>query len=485
MMNYKTMGRILAQIFALEALFMLPPLVLSICDGAGAAVLGFGCTAGIVLAAGAALWLLCRRASAKFYARDGLVCVGLVWIFISLTGCLPFVISGEIPHFVDAFFETVSGFTTTGASILTNVEAMSRGMLYWRSFTHWLGGMGVLVFLLAVAPSGKGQGGFTLHLLRAESPGPIVGKLVPTMRQTATILYLIYILLTVLNIVFLLAGGMNWFDTLCIAFGTAGTGGFAVRADGLASYSPYLQTVCTVFMLLFGVNFNCYYAMMMRDTRSLMRNEEIRVYLGLFFGASLAIACNIQGMYRGFGAAFHHSAFQVASVMTTTGFATTDFNLWPGFSKMVLLLLMCVGACAGSTGGGLKCARLLLLAKSLRRSIRQLLHPQRVQTVRMDGQSIDEKIVRDTGIYLIAYAALMALSLLLISIDNFSVESNVSAVVSCLNNIGPGLDQIGPMSSYAAFSPFSKLVLIFDMLAGRLEIFPILILLSRRTWCGR
>ena len=480
-MNYKIMGRFVAQILTIEGVFMLPALCICAYCQEWNALKAFLCTLGLIALVSLALFLLCRGASNALNAREGLVCVGMSWIILSLFGCLPFFFSREIPNFWDALFEIVSGFTTTGASIVDNVEVMSRGILYWRSFSHWLGGMGVLVFLLAVNPGSKGSG-FTMHLLRAESPGPDVGKLVPKMRQTAAILYLIYIGLTALNTVFLLLGGMPVFDAVCTAFGTAGTGGFGVKADSLAGYSPYLQNVTTVFMLLFGVNFSCYYLILLRQFRSIFRDEELRTYFGIVIGAIVLIVLNLKGFYGSLEETIRHAAFQVASIMTTTGFATTDFDLWPSFSRMLLLGLMIVGACAGSTGGGMKVARILLLLKSLRRNIRKVLHPNSVQVIRNNGSVVDEKVVENTNAYLAAYVVIMAASVILISLDGFSPTTNISAVFACLNNIGPGLEAVGPTCNFAGFGVFSKLVLIVDMLAGRLEIFPILVLFSGRTW---
>ncbi|MGN1000252.1 MAG: TrkH family potassium uptake protein [Faecousia sp.] len=480
-MNYKIMGRFVAQILTIEGVFMLPALCICAYCQEWNALRAFLCTLGLIVLVACALFLLCRGASNALNAREGLVCVGLSWIILSLFGCLPFYFSREIPGFLDALFEIVSGFTTTGASIVDNVEVMSRGILYWRSFSHWLGGMGVLVFLLAVNPGSKGSG-FTMHLLRAESPGPDVGKLVPKMRQTAAILYLIYVGLTALNTIFLLLGGMPVFDAVCTAFGTAGTGGFGVKADSLAGYSPYLQNVTTVFMLLFGVNFSCYYLILLRQFKSVFRDEELRTYFGIVIGAIVLITLNLRGFYGSLGETIRHAAFQVASIMTTTGFATTDFDLWPSFSRMLLLGLMIVGACAGSTGGGMKVARILLLLKSLRRNIRKVLHPNSVQVIRNNGSVVDEKIIENTNAYLAAYMIIMVASVILISLDGFPPTTNISAVFACLNNIGPGLEAVGPTCNFAGFGVFSKLVLIVDMLAGRLEIFPILVLFSRHTW---
>jgi len=481
-MNFKMIGKFLAQIIGIEAVFMLPALCISIACQEWPAVQGFLVTLVVMVILGGFLYLLCRKADRLFGAREGFVCVRFSWIVLSLLGCLPFWVSGEIPQFVDALFEIVSGFTTTGASILPSVESMSKGLLYWRSFSHWLGGMGVLVFLLAISSGSGRDKGFTMHLLRAESPGPDVGKLVPRMKQTATILYAIYIGITILNVVFLLIGGMPLFDAVCTAFGTAGTGGFGIRNDSIASYSPYIQNVCTVFMFLFGVNFSCYYLLLLGRFKSVFKDEELRLYFAIVVVCVTLIVPNIRHLYSSLGETVRHAAFQVSSIMTTTGFATTDFDLWPGFSKSILLILMVVGACAGSTGGGLKVARILLLFKSLRRNIRRLLNPQKVLVVHNNGKTVDEKILDNANAYLGAYVIIVIMSFLIISLDGFSTGTNVSAVLACFNNIGPGLEAVGPTCNYSAYSVFSKLVLIVDMLAGRLEIFPMLVLLSRSTW---
>ena len=482
-MNYKMMGRFLAQILGIEGVFMVPALCISLYCGDAMAVHGFVCTLLIIAGLVAVLALICRGAPSAFHAKEGMVCVGLSWIVLSAVGCLPFYISEEIPSYVDSFFEIVSGFTTTGASILTNVEALSRGIMYWRSFSHWLGGMGVLVFLLAFTGE-KGQG-FTMHLLRAESPGPSVGKLVPKMRKTAAILYIIYIVLTIINIVLLVLGDMPLFDAVCTAFGTAGTGGFGIKNDSLGSYSPYLQNVTTVFMILFGVNFSCYYLLLIRQWKNVFKDEELRLYLGIILGSILLITLNLQGYYDTLGETVRHAAFQVGSIITTTGYATTDFDLWPSFSKTILLCLMVVGASAGSTGGGLKVARVLLLFKGLRRNIRQMLNPRKVELVRNNGEVVDEKILDNTNAYLAAYVIILFVVFAVISLDGFSTGTNFSAVLCTFNNIGPGLEAVGPTCNFSQFSDLSKIVLSWAMLAGRLEIFPILVLFSRNTWKRR
>ena len=482
-MNYKMMGKFIGRILMVEAVFMVPAMLISLWEREFGAVIAFMWSLGaILLAAGGLLWMG-RGSQKRFYAKEGLACVGLSWIAMSLLGCLPFFLSGVMPNYIDALFEIVSGFTTTGASILPAVEDVPKGILYWRSFSHWLGGMGVLVFLLAISSSGGN--GFTMHLLRAESPGPNVGKLVPKMKKTATILYLIYILLTVLDVIFLLLGDMPLFEAVCTAFGTVGTGGFGVKNDSIAGYSPYIQNVCTVFMLLCGVNFSCYYLLLLRQVKSVFRDEELRLYLGAVLGSVLLIVWNLRGFYDTLGETVRHAAFQVVTIITTTGFATTDYELWPGLSKAILLCLMILGASAGSTGGGFKCGRALLVAKSLHRSVRQVVHPQKVEVVRLNGHAVDEKVLQNVNAYLAAYVIVTILSFLLVSLDGFSITTNLSAVFACFNNIGPGFEAVGPTCNYAAYSDFSKLVLTWDMLAGRLEIFPILILATRSTWRHR
>ena len=402
-MNYKVMGRFISKILAVEAVFMIPAMLISVFDKEYKAFISFVLSILIIMAVSALLFVLGRKAKQRFFVKEGLACVGLSWIAISLLGCLPFYISGEIPHFIDALFEMVSGFTTTGSSILPEVETMSRGMLYWRSFSHWLGGMGVLVFLLAVTPANGRSNRFTLHLLRAESPGPNVEKLAPRMRDTAMILYMLYMALTVMNVIFLLLGGISLFDSVCTAFGTAGTGGFGIKNDSMAGYSPYIQNVCTIFMLLFGVNFSCYYLLLLRRFKTVLKDGELRLYLGLVVASITAITINIYHMFGSIGEALHHAAFTVASIITTTGFATVDFDKWPEFSKSIIVVLMMIGACAGSTGGGFKCGRLLLLLKSIRRGIRKTLNPNKVEVIRNNGNAVNEKVISGINIYVATY----------------------------------------------------------------------------------
>jgi trk system potassium uptake protein TrkH len=481
-MNYKMIGRILSIIIAIESLFMLPGMMFNVIDGEQNSAAAFAITIAAMLVIAGIIYALCRNAESGFYASEGFVCVGISWIVMSILGCMPFFISGEIPHFIDAFFEMVSGFTTTGASILENVEVMSRGMLYWRSFSHWLGGMGMLVFIMAVVPLTGKNNGFTMHLLRAESPGPSVGKLVPRMRQTAMLLYGIYIFLTVVDFACLMIAGMPAFDAMCASFGTAGTGGFGIKADSFASYTPAMQNITTVFMLLFGTNFSIFYMIIIKKFKSVLYDEELRLYLGMFVLSTVIIAINVRGYYASAGETIRHAAFQVSTVMTTTGFATTDFDIWPSLSKAILLCIMISGACAGSTGGGIKCARVLLYFKSLVRNVKQSLHPNKVEIVRVNRTPVSEQVLKNADAYLAAYCIIVVVSFIIISIDGFSIETNISAVLACFNNIGPGFDIVGPTCNYASYSDLSKIVLSIDMLAGRLEIFPILALLSRSTW---
>lgn len=480
--NYRKIASIIGPILVIEALFMIPAWGISAAlkeTNAASAILK---SQFIILAAAGVFYLISRNARDGFYAKEGLVTTGFAWIIMSALGCLPFYISREIPSYVDCMFEMVSGFTTTGSSILTNVEGLSKGLIYWRSFSHWVGGMGVLVFLLAVVPlSGKNEG-FTLHILRAESPGPSVGKMVPRMKQTASILYLIYIALTVLDVAFLLAGGMPLFDAVCTAYGTAGTGGFGSKNDSMASYSPYLQGVTTTFMFIFGVNFSCYYLLLLNRVKDVFKDEELRMYLIIIAVCVTCITLNIRSLFPTAGAAIHNAFFAVATVMSTSGFAINDFNLWPAFSKAVLLFLMFCGACAGSTGGGIKVSRILMMWKSLKRNFHQNTHPSEVRRVRVNGQVVDEKVMNNVNAYLIAYVMIVFLSFLIISLDGFDVETNFSAIMATFNNIGPGLGMVGPAGNFSAFSPLSKIVMIFDMLAGRLEIYPMLVLLSKSTW---
>ncbi len=476
-MNYSMIFFILGWIFNIEAAFMVLPGITAIIyqEKNGLAFL-----ATMVLCLVIGIPLTRKKPDNKvFHAKEGAVTVALSWIVLSMAGAFPFVISGSIPHPVDAMFETVSGFTTTGASILSDVEALSHCMLLWRSFTHWIGGMGVLVFILCLLPL---TGGYHMNLMKAESPGPSVSKLVPKVQTTAKILYTIYLMLTVAQVIFLLIGRMPFFDAICLTFGTAGTGGFGVRNDSIASYSTYNQVVITVFMILFGVNFNVYYLLLTKKVMQAARSEEVRYYLGIIAAAIIAIAINTRGMFTSFGRAFQQAAFQVGSIITTTGYATTDFNVWPVFSKTILVMLMFVGACAGSTGGGIKVSRLMILCKSARKELQLYLHPNAVKKIKMDDKPIPHEVVRATNMFLFVYILIFSISLLIVSLDNFDLVSNFTAIAATLNNIGPGLGAVGPTGNFGSYSYVSKIVMIFDMLAGRLEVFPLLLLFKRDTW---
>ena len=484
-MNVKNISRTVGLILLITGIFQIFPLLIAVIDHEPRNILAYIESLCLILLVGSALLLFSRGGNRMFSAQEGFAATGLSWIFMSAFGALPFFLSGQIPSYVDAFFEMVSGFTTTGASILTDVEALSRCNLFWRSFSHWLGGMGVLVFLLAVVPGARKNGGTGIYLMRAESPGPSVDKLTPHLRQTAMILYGIYILLTALCIVCLLLGGMPVFDSFCIAFGTAGTGGFAIKHSSMGGYSYFLQTVVTVFMFLFGVNFSLYYMLLLRKFKAVFKNEELRLYFGIAAGSIVLIAINISRMYNTVYESVHHAAFQVVSIMTTTGYGTVDFEQWPAFSKAILLSLMFIGASAGSTGGGLKVSRVLLLMKSIRRTIRKALHPRRVQPVYMDGRAVSEEVCDNVNAYLAIYCVILVLSFAIISVDGFSIGTNFSAVASCFNNIGPGFELVGATQNFSIYSDLSKIILSLDMLLGRLEIFPLLLLLSPDTWSRR
>lgn len=483
-MNYKLIGHIMSPLLLLEAIFMIPAIFISLYYNEILSIKALIETILIICIVSLPLYFITKKSELSFNAKDGLVLTGIAWILMSLAGALPFWLSGEVKNYIDCLFETVSGFTTTGSSILTDVESLSKGLLYWRSFTHWIGGMGVLVFLLAVVPlAGKNQG-YTLHILRAESPGPSVGKLVPKMKKTASILYLIYVVMTIINIIFLLAGGIPKLEAFCIAFGTAGTGGFGIKADSMNSYSPYIQNVTTFFMAAFGVNFSCYYLLLLKRFKDVFKDEELRLYIGFIVGSIILITIDVMhaGCFNNISIALRNVAFSVSSVITTTGYGTADFNLWPSFSKTILLFLMFSGACAGSTGGGIKVSRIILLLKSAKRNLMQMIRPNSVSKIRVNGTSIDEKIITNVNAYLIVYVAIIMISLFIISLDGFDFETNFSAIMATFNNIGPGLGLVGPAGNFYAYSNLSKIVMIIDMLAGRLEIIPILCLFNRRTW---
>ncbi|MBQ9150924.1 MAG: TrkH family potassium uptake protein [Clostridia bacterium] len=475
-MNYRMIRNILGWLLIFECGFMLVPTITAIvynepqlwhflitmllCGGIGA------------------LCIWKKPKNSVLYAREGFVIVSLSWILLSLFGAIPFFISGVIPNYVDALFETVSGFTTTGASILSEVESLPKCMLMWRSFTHWVGGMGVLVFIMAFIPLSGGQ---NMHIMKAESPGPSVSKLVPRVKTTALILYSIYLVMTFVMFVILLFGDMTPFEALNTAFGTAGTGGFGFRNDSFASFSPYSQIVVTVFMLLFSVNFACYYLFLLGRFKDAF-NAELRGFIFIVVAAVTVITLNVRGLFDSLGEALRHVAFTVASLISTTGFATENFDAWPELSRTVLVLVMFTGACAGSTCGGLKISRLQILLRGAVNEIGNLVHPHRVKRVTIDQHPVDPEVVRSTNRYMMCYILLFAVSVILISFENHDLITNFTAVATTINNVGPGLALVGPTGNFGFFSIPSKLVLIFDMLAGRLELFPMLVLLAPATW---
>lgn len=476
-MNYQIIIFIIGWILKIEGTFMLLPILTGIIYKESSLWV-FVINGAICILLGVLMtWK--KPKHQHFYIREGFVTVALCWIVLSLMGAIPFLLTGTIPNFIDALFETVSGFTTTGASILPEVESLPRCVLFWRSFTHWIGGMGVLVFLLALL---KMVDGSHMNLMRAESPGPSVSRLVPTVRSTAKILYSIYIVLTVLEMLLLLVGGMPLFDALTTAFGTAGTGGFGIKNDSIAGYSTFLQVVITIFMILFGVNFNIYYLVLIKKWKQIYKNEELRWYLIVIASAILLIGWNIRGVYDTFGKALQQSAFQVASIITTTGFATADFNEWPEVSRTLLIMLMFVGASAGSTGGGIKVSRFIILLKSSAKELLQYLHPRQVRKIQMDGKPVEHEVVRNVNVYMMIYVLIFSFSVLFLAIDGHDLITNFTAVAATLNNIGPGLELVGPSANFSLFSYPAKIVLIFNMLAGRLEIFPLLLLFFKETW---
>ena len=478
-MNFKMIFYTIGNMLKVEALLLILPLVVSLVYKENT-YLSFLIPIAILTVVGFAISFK-KPKNRTMYAREGLIIVGLSWIFISLFGALPFVISREIPNFVNAFFETVSGFTTTGASVLTDVEALSKGILFWRSFTHWVGGMGVLVFIMAILPSSDGD---TIHILRAESPGPQVGKLVSKIKVNARILYLIYFAMTIIEIVLLLFGKMPLYDSIVHSFGTAGTGGFGIKNSSIGGYNNYCQIVIGIFMILFGINFNIFYFILIGNFRQAFKSEELRWYLSIIVIAIGIITFNIMisDTSRVFSTTLKDSFFQVSSIITTTGFSTTDFNAWPELSRAILVVLMFFGACAGSTGGGIKISRVAILFKASGREVRKLVHPHSVQNVRFEGASVKEDTVKSVFAYFSIFIIIFVLAVLLVSLDGKDFVTNFSAVAACINNIGPGLSLVGPMGNYAGFSYFSKIILILTMLVGRLEIFPILMLFIPNMW---
>ena len=478
-MKTKVVLHTVGQILLIEAGLLIIPLFVGLIYHEQASVSAFLITAVITAAAGGLLRRV-KPGKSSIYAREGLAITGISWILLSFFGCLPFVISRQIPGFIDAFFETVSGFTTTGSSILNDIEALDNAMLFWRSFTHWVGGMGVLVFSMIIVPLG---GKRSMYILRAEAPGPSSAKLVPKMRDTAAILYGIYFAMSALLLVLLLAGGMPLFDCFINVFGTAGTGGFSNHSASIGYYdSEYFETVLGVFMILFGVNFNVYYLIFLKRFKAAVKSEEFHWYLGIIAFAVITIAININSLYGSLHQAVRHSFFSVSSIITTTGFGTMDFDQWPEYSRTLLVLLMFIGACAGSTGGGLKVSRVMLLLRTAKRNMRRMLHSRSVESIRFEGRIVEEETLNTCMVYLTVYCLVTVASVVLVSLNNFPFEVNVTGVIACINNIGPGLGMVGPAGNFAAFSGLSKLVLAFDMLAGRLELFPVLFLFSLKTW---
>ena len=476
-MNFIMVRYFLGWILRIEAVIMLIPCLIALIYRETS---GWYFLAVLILCA-ALGWACSGKKPHKtvFYAREGFVSVALSWIVLSFFGALPFYLSGEIPRFEDALFETVSGFTTTGAGVVSDVEALSYCMNMWRCLTHWIGGMGVLVFMLAILPM---TGGYNMHIMRAESTGPAVGKLVPKVKSTAKILYGIYLAMTIVQMFFLLFSGMYWFDAIALSFSTAGTGGFAVLNDSVASYTAYQQLLLTIFMIIFGINFNVYYLFLIKRPREALGCEEARNYLGIILVTTVLVAWNVRGYFGSAWEALHHSAHQVASIMTTTGYSSVDFNMWPTFSKMILLCLMLVGGCAGSTAGGMKVSRVVIAIKTVLKEMLCLIHPRSVHVLKFEGRVIEHHVIRSVNTYIIGYMIVMIVSVLLVSLNDFDIETTISAVASAFNNIGPGLAGVGPTHNFHNFNIFSKYVLMFDMLAGRLEIFPVLLLFSPRTW---
>ena len=477
-MNRKMIFYLLGQIVKSEAALLALPFAVSLIYAEYNAAIAFSVAIAAALVIGFSLTLIFKPKNRDIFAKEGFIVVALAWICMSLIGAVPFTVAGEIPSYIDALFETVSGFTTTGASILTDVESMSHGLLFWRSFTHWIGGMGVLVFVMAILPTSDRS----IHIMRAEMPGPIVGKIVPKAKQTAKILYLIYIILTVVEIIFLLFGGMSLFESLIHAFGTAGTGGFGIKADSIASYSPYIQWVITAFMLLFGINFNLFYLIILGRVKNALKSSELWCYISIVAASVTVICINIAGTFQSFADCIRTSAFQVASIITTTGYSTVDFNLWPEFSKTILLILMFIGGCAGSTAGGLKVSRIVLIFKMIKKELRHMLHPRSVSSVKFEGKKVDGITQNSVYSYFTIFMVSFFAVLLVLSFEDFDFLTNFTAVSACINNIGPGLGLVGPAGSFAGFGELSKLALSFAMLLGRLEIYPLLFLFTPSVW---
>ena len=480
-MNYKLIFHTIGKILLIEAILLIFPLIVNFIYQEEN-LFAFSLTISILMVVGTLL-IMIKPKNKRMFVREGFVIVGLAWIVLSLFGALPFALSGEIPNYINAVFETVSGFTTTGASILNDVEAMSKSMLFWRSFTHWIGGMGVLVFVLAILPNSEGQ---NIYLLKAESTGPQVGKLVSKVRFTARILYVIYFVLTLLEVILLLVGGNSWYESIVMSFGTAGTGGFGIYADSVGGFNIYSQVVIAIFMMIFGINFNIYYLVIIGKIKQAIKSEELRWYLGIILLSTTMITINLMvNLNQTFAIALKDAYFQVSSIMTTTGFATVDFNLWPTFSKVILIMIMFVGGCAGSTGGGIKVSRIVILFKSLKREVQKLLHPNSVAPIKMEGEVVEGSVVKGVNLYFAFVMILLFIGTLLVSFDGLDFTSTFTGVIACINNIGPGLNLVGPMGNFDCFSYFSKIILSVLMLIGRLEVYPILILFLPKTWTGK
>ena len=478
-MNKKIVFRVMGRLLEVLAFFMLLPMLVSVIYKESDVFFSFLIPAIISLAVGTGLIFATNGCSNVMYAREGFLTVAIAWFAVSLIGCMPFILSGEIPNFADAYFETVSGFTTTGASVVTDVEALSHGILFWRSFSHWIGGMGVLVFIVAFANSLSDR---AIHILRAEMPGPVVGKIVPRSKDTSKVLYIMYIVLTLVQTLLLMAGDMPAFDSIVHALGTAGTGGFGIKPDSIGGYSPYIQWVIAVFMVIFGVNFNLYYLLIIKRFRAVLKSTELWTFLGIIGVSTLLISLNIRHLFDGVGDTVRTAFFQVSSIISTTGYATTDFNLWPGFSKAILLLLIFLGGCAGSTAGGLKMSRAIILCKMVVKEVKRMIHPRSVVTVKFEDKEVDDHLQKSVSTYFAVYMLCILAVFLILSLEPFDFETNFTAAVTCFNNVGPGFGLVGPAGSFAMYSDATKLFLSFAMILGRLEIFPILIALIPSTW---
>ena len=476
-MNRKIVLYFISWILKIEALCMILPIIIALIYKEEQ-VVEFVVTAALALIISEVICLK-KPSNNAFYTREGFISVGLGWLAMSLVGAIPFVMDGCIPNYIDALFEVISGFTTTGATILADVEVLPKSMLMWRSFTHWLGGMGILMFILALLPiAGKND----MHIVRAESPGPTAGKFVAKARDSASILYKIYIFITVTEIILLMIGGMSLYEAMLLSFGTVGTGGFGCLNDSCGSYTIYQQVVITIFMLLCGTNFNLYFLLLTKKFKEAFNSEEVKTFYAIVLSATVLITINIARSYDGIGIAFKDAIFQVASIMTTTGYSTVDFDLWPTFSKTILIILMFIGACAGSTGGGIKVSRIVIAFKTIGKELTTMIHPRNVKVLKFEGKVIDHDVLRSVNTYIMTFVVVYAGSLLIVSLDGFDFQSSFTAIAATFNNIGPGIGAVGPMMNYSGFSALSKLVMCFDMLAGRLELFPMLLLFNIRTW---